>query len=79
MRLKSCTNFCEERGQPLLSLKIRDAKSASLLRCPAIDRDTIGDVSFAFILSANARISRAARLDFDDNFHTQLTVGVLSQ
>ena len=49
VRLKSCTNFCNVRGQLLLSLKICDAKSTSLLRCLAIDRDTIGKVLFTFI------------------------------
>jgi hypothetical protein len=62
-----------------LRLNVRDEKSAMRLSTPAMETETSGDASFAWIRIAKARVRRPATCDREElSLFVQLTVGVLS-
>jgi hypothetical protein len=60
-------------------LKVRDAVSAIVFLVPAMETDTRGEASLAWMRRARARVRRPATLDREElSLLVQLTVGVLS-
>jgi hypothetical protein len=84
---KEAANDCKKSSSEMWNvfefaecrLNVRDAVSAIVFLMPAMETDTRGDASLAWMRRASARVRRPATLDLDElSLLVQLTVGVLS-
>jgi hypothetical protein len=80
---KECKKFSSEMWNVFevaeFRLKVRDAVSAIVFLVPAMETDTRGEASLAWMRMARARVRRPATLDWEElSLLVQLTVGVLS-